>query len=377
MVSETPYPHRARLARRLAVRAALGLVLLLAVLAALVLASAASASVVWHFAEGEEWSLAIAWSVVAVAVAAFTLRLSSCVFVPNPPPVGVPLSRELAPSLHALIDRVGDQFGGLRAHTLWITGEMNAAVLQRPRWGLVGPLETHLLLGLPLTHSVSERQLRAILAHEFGHLFHQRQSHAAWGCHLRAWWFRAVDHCILFMPPIGQLLDRLTLSEITEAQMLARMDEFEADRAAARAVGAGLVAETLVEVAARERFLRCDFWVKVMAQCAQGPRPTVRPYREMGLGMLAGFLPGDGRADCLSFAGGDEDGLHPSLAERIRALEVTPGLDVSVEDTVAERHLSLLLPRLAWELDRRWWAETRGAWRSHYLNTRRGDGSAA
>jgi Zn-dependent protease with chaperone function len=221
-----------------------------------------------------------------------------------------------------------------------------------------------------LAHSVSERQLGAILAHEFGHLVCQRRALAAWACHVRAWWFRAVDNSIERFPRLGALLDRLTLDDVMQAQALSRVEEFEADRVAAEAVGAPLLAQTLLEVAARERFLRCDYWVKVMAQCAELPRPSVRPYRDMGLGMVAGFLPSDQRGGCLGDDCGGEDGLHPTLIERLGALREMPALETLVEDSVAERHLGPILPRLAGALDRAWWSVTRGEWRQVYRRSR-------
>lgn len=351
-------------------RAAFGLGVLLLAFA---LAVSGAVLALW-FGQGQtfagQWLPAMSWTVLGVTASWVALRLGGCLFASNPPPVGVLLSRELAPSLYALVDRVGGDFGGVRVDIIWITGDINAAVLQRPRYGLCGRMETHLLIGLPLAHSVSERQLGAILAHEFGHLACQRRALAAWACHLRAWWFRAVDNCIERFPLGGALLDRLTLDDVIQAQALSRIEEFEADRVAAGSVGAALLAQTLLEVAARERFLRCDYWVKVMAQCAELPRPSVRPYRDMGLGMVAGFLPSDQRGGCLGEDCGAEDGLHPSLIERLVALRESPALEMLVEDSVAERHLAPMLPRLAWELDRAWWLVTRGEWRQIYRRSR-------
>lgn len=369
--------QRERLARRLNLRAVTGLSLLLLVCCSAFALAVAAAWLGQQTAFAGQWLSALSWTVLGVLTLWFGLRVGGCLLAPNPPPIGVALTRELAPSLHTLVDGIAQRFGNVRVDTIWITGDINAAVLQRPRRGLVGRMETHLLLGLPLTHSVSERQLAAILAHEFGHLACQRRELSAWGCHARAWWFRAIDLCMERFPPFADLLDRATLSDVMRAQSLSRMEEFEADQAAADAVGAPLLAQTLVEVAARERFLRNDYWVKVMAQCADRPRPTVRPYRDMGLGMVAGFLPSADRGDCMDDQCGAEDGLHPSLIERLAALHETPALDALVEDSVAERHLAHMVTRLAWELDRAWWSMTRVEWREAYRSTRRSRRSAA
>ena len=369
MIDEEP-AEISHIGRRLALRALAGLALLSLLLAVLIGGSIGSLWFAGVLAGDDAWWLALPWGATAVAGVLLAWRIGGCLLVAAPPPEGVALARELAPSLYALCDRIGRNCGGRPVDTVWITGDINAAVLRRPRWGLVGPIETHLLIGLPLAHSVSERQLCAIVAHEYGHLAVQSRFVDAWGAQARSAWFRAVERCIDRLPLFGAMLDRLTRNEVCTALRLARIEEFEADRVAAGAVGADLLAETLVEVAARERFLRCDFWVKVMAQCASSPRPRMRPYRDMGLGMVAGFLPGDGRGACLRAICDEGDALHPSLAERLAALGEWPASDMPVEDSVAERHLALLVPRLAWELDRAWWAEMRYEWRDAYLRSR-------
>jgi Zn-dependent protease with chaperone function len=360
----------ARITRRLSRRAIAGLCALF-VLLALLIALVVLASMAMFEAAGLLWSLV--WLTLAAFAAWNAWQLGCSLLAPTPAPEGVALPRDLAPSLYEFVDRVGAATAGVPVDTVWITGDVNAAVLRRPRHGLVGRLKTHLLIGLPLAHSVSERQLAAIVAHEYGHLALQQKSADAWGAQLRGWWFRAIDNIIGRMSLLGRLLDWITHQQVLTALRAARIEEFAADRTAAQACGPDLVARTLVEVAARERFLRCDFWVKVMAQCADSPRPRVRPYRDMGLGLVAGFLPGDGRGDCLHEMIDGQDGteaFHPTLAERLAALGESPQDESLIEDSFAERHLSLLLPRLAWELDRAWWARMRREWRHNYLRMR-------
>lgn len=316
------------------------------------------------------------WMLGTVVFAWLAFRCLSWLAVVNGPPEGVELPRDAARSLYRLVDRVGARFGSARIDSVWVTGGMNAAIQQRPRWGLVGPMQSHLLIGLPLAHSVNERQLVAIVAHEFAHLAYQRQGLGAWGCHLRAWWFRALTRCLDELPVwLSESLERQTERSLVLAQELARLEEFEADRAAARVVGRGLVGEALTEVALKERFLAEDYWEKVMAQSTVLPRPSIRPYREMGLGMAAGFRASTEQSNAFlrsTFADPDEgDGLHPTLAERLDALGVVPIGPRAEERSAAARHLRGVLPRLSWIFDRVWWMETRMSWRHHYRSSRR------
>lgn len=365
---------RARLARRLGLRAAAGLSAM--TLLAAVLGATAVLLV------GRTWGALVAGNVAhaLVAVVSFLVALAACVltlgwlFAPTAKPDGVRLPRELAEGLFRLVDRTGKRFGGIRIDAVWVVGDMNAAILQRPRWGWVGPLETHLMIGLPLAHSVTRRQFGAILAHEFAHLAAQRQGLHAWWGHLRAWWFRALDRCIEDTPRLGGALENWSAGDLRAAMRLSRLEEFEADAGAARVVGAQRVGEALVEVALKERFLNEDYWRKIMAQSRTAPQPLVRPFREMGLGVMAGFRrPEPGPVDIHDMFGGAAStaDFHPTLADRLRVLRVDPAVPMCGGDSLATTHLGPLLPTLSWVFDRAWWQDSRRDWRRRYERARR------
>jgi len=364
---------RARLARRLGLRAVAGLSMLGLAMGCFGLTAA------WLV--GRTWSALVAGQVLhaLVAVAAFMVAVAVgalCVgwlFAPTARPDGVRLPREAAESLHRLVDRMGSRFGGIAIDAVWVVGDMNAAILQRPRWGWVGPMETHLMIGLPLAHSVSQRQFSAILAHEFAHLALQRQGLDAWWGHLRAWWFRVLDRWIGDMPRLGHVLERWSARDLHDAMRLSRLEEFEADAMAAQVVGARRVGEALVEVALKERFLNEDYWRKVMEQSRVKSQPSIRPFREMGLGVMAGFRrPMPGTVDIRGMFGGAASAadFHPTLAERLRVLGVMPAVPRGDPTSLATSYLAPLLPTLAWIFDRAWWEDSRRDWRRRYEHAR-------
>lgn len=355
----------------------LGGLLLFAALSIFVTAIALRHAIGIVMAEGVTVELLSA-SFLALCSLYLGIRCMSCLYQPPALPQGVLLHQHVAPSLHALIARVGKHFGHFPISAVLMTGGMNAAVVQRPRWGLIGPMQTYLLLGVPLTHSVSDRLLAGILAHEFAHLTRQRRGLDAWACHLRAWWFRVLDCTVECLPDrAGRWLDQASASSLQQALRLARLEEIEADDVAARVAGRRLIAEVLVEVAIKERFLADDYWPKVMGQCARMPRPSIRPYREMALGMTAGFRR---VSSCVSLekgldavGGSQTDGLcdfHLPLPERLLRLGVTAVNLPGGEPSVAEKHLVAILPSLSHALDRNWWACTRRQWRKHYRSSR-------
>lgn len=369
-------PLRARIARMQAVQAAmfLGFLSLLLIASSIVAFRAFEYGIVFR-SEGLYWGAAtsLMFATVAAVLASCLVRWLFCRV---PQPDGVRLERGSAESLYRTIDRVARHLGGVRIHRIHITGDMNAAIMQRPRWGLVGPMRTYLQLGLPLVHSVSGRQLYAILAHECGHLVMQRKGLQAWGYHLRSWAFRVMERLVEGLPFLpGSLHGRFNAFAVTAAR-LSRLEEFEADWAAARIVGAPLVAQTLVEVSLRERFLSDDFMCRVMAQCGSLRSPAIRPYREMGVGMAAGFRWPEvdgGHLGVRGLTGAEaEPGLHPPLSSRLAALGVRRVRVSRRVGSAADKHLAHLLPELASTFDRAWWSEVKRFWRTHYRRSRRG-----
>lgn len=362
--------RREELVRLITSHALSGLLAVVAVCAALLSGvwCLGRASIV--FAGDGLWGWALPLALCGVALAGMAAILLLALLEPGRMPDGVNLPVHAAPSLHRKIFRMARRFGGVRVSAVWVTADMNAAVLQRPAWGLIGPMETHLLIGLPLAHSISHRQLTAILAHEFAHLAVQRRGGAAWARHACSWWFRVCERISQMCPTCGALIDRWSRRDILRAVELARIDEFEADAEAARVVGSERVAEALIEVALKERFLFGDYWSKVLRQSGARSRPVIRPYREMAHGVAAGFRPPDATFSLEELSGPPKPfDLHPSLVERLRALGEPAALPLACgrqEVSVADQHLKPLLPALSWVFDRAWWVETRVVWRRHY-----------
>ncbi|QDF98898.1 hypothetical protein CJ010_21330 [Azoarcus sp. DD4] len=357
---------RPRLAWRLAGVALVGIgtVASLAVLAFAIMVLAFSRS--WEALNEGLPLTAGGWSLLAVICGISSGRMVF-LFGLSPSPAGVRVPRLAADAFYQLVDDLARRIGAARIDRVWVTGDMNAMVMQRPRWGWVGPIETHLMIGLPLVHSVSRSQLAAVLAHEFAHLALQRHGVGAVGAHLRAWWMRVLDRGCEAFPSIGGWLDQRLRPFYRDMLRLTRIEEFEADHIAARLVGAGLLGETLVELSLKERFLRQDYWPKVMAQSSAQARPSIRPFREMGLGVETGFSRLSLAAlDIAAFAEEAPEMLpfHPSLKERLRALRVPLRAAVADRPSAARHYFAPLLPSLAWVFDRAWWLEVRKAWRS-------------
>jgi len=295
-----------------------------------------------------------------------------------PAPEGMRLDRAEAPRLFALLDRMARRFGTPPIHEVRVTGELNAAITQRPTLGYFFRLRNTLVLGLPLAFALSPRQFTAVIAHEFGHLRRQRMALGGWGCHLRAFWHQVLENMETVPSRLRPMLSWVSSHEspvyCAESLVLSHLDELEADAAAAEVVGSRRLGEALAEVAMKQRFLADDYWRKVYAQADRAKRPSILPYRNMAAAFRVGF---DRAAlvDELEDVGDEDDdealSTHPSLQARIRALGLQAAEAGQGSDNAARRFFACALPRLTAALDRQWWDAERRSWRRRHWEVSR------
>ncbi len=337
----------------LTARAALGLSLLAALIVAVL-----SFALWFAFAgNGELFALRIVTSLLLLSAAGLLL---TWLWQTPSEIAGVTLSRQQTPELFKELDRLCETSRLPPIEQVMIGADMNAAVVQLPELGLWGRLQTTLVLGLPLLHSLDADQLRAILAHELAHLDLQRRPLAAWAAQLRAWWHRVLMAIYEDESGFGWLVTRLLGGHadryLIDSVRLSHLEEFEADAGAARIVGAQCLGEALIEVAMKERYLREEYWDVVMSQF-EYPQlgAPILPFRAMGVGVALGFQRTEqaGRmGELLQTTPGLE--LHPSLIERLDALQVAPRSVVERGPSAAESYLGEAASGLACRLDRAW-----------------------
>lgn len=358
---------RARLARGLTTQAVVGLTGCLLLSISLFAGSVYALACTWtEIAGGHPFASGL-WSLLAVSLALGTVVCCDVMFSVAPRPEGVPVQREEATALFRLLDAMAASLDIPPVQDVFITGEMNAHVHQRPAWGLIGPLRTSLTIGLPLAHSLSPAQFAAVLAHELGHLAAQRRGWSGVAGALRAWWARTLDRASASFVLIAAWLDRKSLAYCLSMLRLSRIEEFEADALAARLVGCGLMGEALVEVSLKSHFLENDYWPHIEAWNTSRSRPSWRPYRDMALGVEAGFMRTlSNHAVAIEEIVSDDFAFHPSLQRRLNALRVPCRVPEDNQMSAAAHFLDPLLPSLARVFDRAWWSASRESRRTRY-----------
>ncbi len=310
-----------RYRRGVAAFAALGY---LWVFACLALALGIIVSVVGAFGRGQPFGVARGWLLLfALALLWATLR---ALWVRLDEPQGVPLAREDAPALFEALERIRHKIHGPPVHRVYLDGEFNASIRQLPRFGLFGGAVNHLSIGLPLLMALDRRRLLSVLAHEYGHLRGNHGKLSAWIYRTRLSWlkldasFQRSDGVMAFA---SQAFFRWYFPRFAAKTFaLARQDEYEADRVAARLLGTRVVAAALAEIAVKSAWYAERFWPGHWSRAVDDPQ-AAGPFESMQA-QLAAPVADDFARVALRGAlrqVSDVDDTHPVLRDRLEALD--------------------------------------------------------
>ena len=240
---------------------------------------------------------------------------------------GLRITREQQPRLFELIEAEARAGGEAMPDDIYLTLDDNAAVAQVSRRRRV------LVLGLPLLHILSERQLRGVLAHEFGHysggdtrlgpwIYRTRETIGRTVASLSAdedeedWWAARLTR----QPFIwyGRAFLRITAA-------ISRRQEFAADRCAVGSVGRdAYVAAPRAQPRVRPR-LRRLLGRRGRAGARARPAPAdLRRLPALHRARSASSRPPTGTWRRSADVETDTYDSHPSLAERIAAVADLP-----------------------------------------------------
>lgn len=258
----------------------------------------------------------------AVVLRAFWVRFAQ--------PAGYEVQREDAPRLFLLIDKLTNALGTSPFHHVLIVNDLNAAVAQRPRLGMFGWHRNYLLLGLPLMLAMTPAQFRAVLAHEFGHLGHRHGRFSGWIYRARIVWsqllqeLRARDHwgSGLFTKFLAWYAPFFNAYSF----VLARAQEYEADRRAARLVGTHAMKDALASLQVIARLMDELYWPALNRRTITNPTPPASHLDEL-ITVLQRETPQDlirkWMHEAMQQITGYAD-THPALADRLAALDQIP-----------------------------------------------------
>src|SRR5437867_8082137 len=293
-------------------------------------------------------------------------------------PDGVRVRRSDAPELFALIDRLARELHTPRLHRVLLTEDCNAALAQIPRLGPLGWYRNYLLLGLPELQARSPEELQPLLAHELGHLSRQHGRRGAWVYRIRATWMRLATMVEVQSqwgrPLFDWFLEHWWPYFNAHAFVLAREQEYEADRFAASIAGKETFARALGTSYVMGEFLSRRFWPAVYRSAEKHPEPPGDVLAALARALGTGPAPDDARR-WLEAALCKRTGLvdtHPALAERLGALRIiTRAAEPrrTTGPTAAEHYLGARLESLTAALERAWRKRAAGYWNDRHRRT--------
>lgn len=285
------------------------------------------------------------------------------------PPQGRELKRDEAPRLFAEIDGIRAAMGAARPHRVLVTDDYNASVAQVPRLGVFGWPRSYLIVGLPLMAALSTDQFRAVLAHEFGHLCAGDSRMTGRIYQMRVTWMRLQQQFeqrggFLIRPFMRWFIPYFNAYSF----VLARAQEYAADRESARIVGARPAGEALVLAGIGHDYQQKQVWQPLWGRARTEEQPSVLPYARL-------LAEGRARQDWADAAPRLEQALqqktdwsdtHPALTERLGALGCAAAVPVAEGSSAAQELLGPLAQTLANELDAHWRAAVAEGWRKHF-----------
>ena len=113
-------------------------------------------------------------------------------FTKVPDPEETVLERQDAPELFEFIDSTCKQLQAKRPRKVFLTDQFNAAVVTMPYFGIFGT-KVYMLIGLPVMRALSPQQLKAVIAHEIGHISGKHGRVAKWTYQLEESWRRFIE----------------------------------------------------------------------------------------------------------------------------------------------------------------------------------------
>lgn len=311
---------------------------------------------------------------IIIPVAIFLYVIVRSLWVSVDKPQGIEIFQQDAPELFQIIHRLREQLNSPHFHHVLITEEFNAAVVQRPRLGILGHDENYLIIGLPLMQSLSTEQLTSVLAHEFGHLSKNHARAANWIYRQRIRWsqlYMLVEQNasridIIFHPFFKRFVPYFAAYSFP----IARANEYEADRISVELTSAETVAETLSTVNIVGCYLNEEFWPTIFKHAEEMPKPNVSPYLGY-VQRLTDFAQNDKTQlwlnQSLSLKTNFED-THPSLQDRLDAIGQPAKVAWVSNEAKSDRLLGSRLIEITQIFDQKWQSDVLESWQNHYQN---------
>jgi len=294
-----------------------------------------------------------------------------------PKPEGRELSAAEAPALFKRIDELKRRAHGPAIHRVLLTQELNAAIVQHPRFGLLGWEENYLILGLPLLQVLSEPEALAVVAHEYGHLSGHHSRLGGFIYRMRSTWGRLQEMSEQWQDWGSRLITKLFRQYAPYFNaytfVYARRNEYIADSVSVELVGVQETANALMRTQIAAQFESEVFWPDIDKFISAQAEPISNRSQQWGES-ISTKLDEDLRVRYLEVASRfktDNFDTHPSLADRLNAIGVVPDSTHAqqlspITESAAEVWLANQYQAISQEFDLQWQKNVEGQWQQRH-----------
>ena len=322
----------------------------------------------------EHWIVVEVWSVILL----FCLFLSRQILRLHFPRVsGLKLSKDLAPDLYALIERLRKYASQPSIRNIVLTDQYELRIEETPRLGYPFGTSNTLVIGMPLLQTLSEEQFRGELLRRMSQYSSGQFRFTHWLFRTRLLWRRYSDALARrnrlaempmrwFFSLYAPLFEVLTLPAT-------RMDELAGDSAVLEWMNDRDYFETVKSSTIAEIFLQAHYWRKVHKLSLKNPTVKINPFTE--LEHISGHLQSkEFRRKWLQGAFSAEQNIFkamPVLRQRMENIGQSTLRDVPiVEKTAAEVLLGEARNNFVSILDKLWHSTTFSQWKENYEQRR-------
>jgi|CXWL01.1.fsa_nt_gi Zn-dependent protease with chaperone function len=288
-------------------------------------------------------------------------------------PSGYNLDKKKYPILFAELTRLRQKVKTPAIHQVILIPEYNAAILQRPRLGILGWQKNTLCLGLELLMGMSPQQASSVISHELGHLSGKDGLFSRWIYRIRIRW-QNIMMGVAQQRNMGAAIMRKffcwyapTFSAYSFA--LARANEYHADHIAAKLTSTEDVANALANSHVIPGLLEQNFWRPFFKRADQEPAPPSSPYSQLWSffqNTLFEHTTIETQIEkAMAIRTGHFD-THPALKDRLEALNCQIKRPEPINNSAAQLWFGELLPFIINHFDQQWIELNISKWSERY-----------
>jgi Peptidase family M48 len=238
------------------------------------------------------------------------------------------------------------------------------------------------VLGLPYLNALSAEEMRAVVAHELGHLSRAHGRFGAFVYRVRATWFSLLHGLELRESMWTGLVRRFFLWYVPYFNAytlpLARAHEFEADDAAVDAAGKEATGASLVKGVLAARWADESYWPGVFRRALDEPAPPATAFVPLADGIAKASRAKDAQTWYRQLLEIETDPYdsHPSIAERLAHLELDPQHALQLAQangrpTAASAYLGDAEPEIVAAVDHAWRDDVMTHWHEQHSDAQR------